>query len=79
MQAAQKNCNQLNPGQTATVLNVSGNVQLQNRLQALGVCQGAEVGFVRRAPFGCPVEICVCNAHIALSAQDAAAIQVSAA
>ncbi|MCQ2069969.1 MAG: ferrous iron transport protein A [archaeon] len=44
-------------GDTATVVNVSGEGQLRKRIMDLGLTKGTEIKIVRIAPLGDPIEI----------------------
>lgn len=68
---------QLKPGQIATVVSVSGDAALTQRLAELGLLEGDEVEFVTTAPLGDPIEIRVGVSRLSLRKADAALISVS--
>lgn len=48
----------------------------RHKLLAMGLIQGTEITMVRKAPLGCPVQICVRGFALSLRAHEAAAIEM---
>ncbi len=70
-------CTDLLPGEQAVIASLGGNPALRARLQALGVRPGLRIKVIRRAPWGCPIEVEVRHVHLALRCEDAAAILIA--
>ena len=66
----------LNPGETATINEISGNSHLQNRLVALGFLTGIEVRMVKKTPFNGPVEIKIQNSYLTIRWNDARQVDI---
>lgn len=66
----------LSPGQTATVLSLSGDAALVQRLYEMGLLEGESVAVVARAPLGDPIEIRFGNSRLSLRKAEAAFIAV---
>jgi ferrous iron transport protein A len=67
---------QLKPGDTGTVTALHGEGAIHQRLQEMGVIEGADVEVIRIAPFGDPIEICVQGYHLSLRKAEAALVQL---
>ena len=67
---------QLKVGASATVKDVSGDPQLQQRLLEMGVLPGVTVQVVRFAPLGDPMEIKVMGYSLSLRKSEAACVSV---
>jgi Fe2+ transport system protein FeoA len=67
---------QLKVGASATVKDVSGDPQLQQRLLEMGVLPGVLVQVVRFAPLGDPMEIKVMGYSLSLRKSEAACVSV---
>lgn len=67
---------QLDPGQSARVVEVAGEPALVQRLSEMGLLEGEPVEFVGRAPLGDPVEVRVGNTRLSLRKADAAGVLV---
>lgn len=67
---------QLKVGASATVKDVSGDPQLQQRLLEMGVLPGVLVQVVRFAPLGDPMEIKVMGYSLSLRKSEAACVTV---
>ncbi|MBZ0137040.1 MAG: ferrous iron transport protein A [Planctomycetes bacterium] len=63
-------------GATATVTNVQGDPQLQQRILEMGVLPGVQVQVVRYAPLGDPIEIKVMGYSLSLRKAEAKHISV---
>ena len=68
---------ELNPGQTAEVVALTGEPALVQRLYELGVMEGETVEFVAAAPLGDPLEIRLGNSRLSLRKADAFGVQVT--
>ena len=68
---------ELRPGQKATVVTVSGNAALIQRLAELGLLEGDEIEFVTTAALGDPIEVRIGDTRLSLRKADAALISVS--
>ena len=68
---------QLKPGQSATVTNVSGTGPLAQRLMALGLLEGTPVAMLRRALGGDPLEIDVMGYALSLRQSEARQITIN--
>ncbi len=68
--------NQLNPGQTATIVRVGGRAAARRRLLEMGLVRGETILVNRVAPLGDPVEFTVKGYHLSLRRHDAANIEV---
>lgn len=76
-QAETVRCVALKPGQSGTIMRIEADPHLAARLKALGVRPGLNLKVIRRAPWGCPLEVAVRNVHLALRREDAEAIHVA--
>ena len=70
---------QLKPGQCAVVSGFSEESALTQRIMQMGILEGVDVEFVRRAPAGDPVEVRVMGYAISLRLAEAGLIKVEAA
>lgn len=68
--------NQLNPGQTATIVRVGGRAAARRRLLEMGLVRGETILVNRVAPLGDPVEFTIKGYHLSLRRHDAANIEV---
>lgn len=68
--------NQLKPGESGVVLTLHGEGTIHQRLQEMGVIEGAGVEVVRIAPFGDPIEIRVQGYHLSLRKAEAALVEL---
>lgn len=67
---------QLKPSQSATILSISGNSVLRQRLIAMGVTPGTWLMVRKYAPFGDPMEIRIRNYSLSIRKSDAKTISV---
>jgi ferrous iron transport protein A len=67
---------QLKQGDRATIVALSGESALLQRLLELGVFDGEEVEVIALAPFGDPIEIRCGDSRLSLRRREAASIQV---
>jgi Fe2+ transport system protein FeoA len=74
IQTHNKTLADLEIGARARILSVEGDDAISRRLLEMGVTPGAPVRVVKNAPFGCPMEIRVRNAHLALRRSEANSI-----
>lgn len=63
-------------GATATVTDVQGDPQLQQRILEMGVLPGTQVQVVRYAPLGDPIEIKVMGYNLSLRKAEAKHVSV---
>ncbi len=70
---------QLTPGQSGVVHKLQGDSMIHQRIQEMGVIEGAEVEVVRLAPLGDPIEITVCGYFLSLRKSEAALITIDEA
>lgn len=69
-------CADMVPGQAGTITDIAADTALAGRLKALGIKPGLHLTVVRRAPWGCPIEVAIRNVHLALRREDADAIRI---
>lgn len=67
---------ELQPGAWAVIAQLPDGMPSLTRLREMGLLPGTRVQFVRRAPLGDPVEICVRGALLSLRDREAALIEV---
>jgi Fe2+ transport system protein FeoA len=67
---------QLKVGQKAKVLSLNNPQKIKKRLENIGLTVGTSIVFIRKAPFGDPLEIKVRDFYLALRKVDADKIQV---
>jgi Fe2+ transport system protein FeoA len=67
---------ELKPGQNATIVKISGEGPLVQRLMALGLLEGSEVSMTRRALGGDPVEVQVMGYALSLRREEARRVEV---
>ncbi len=68
----------LKPGQNARILDLEGDDLLVQRLLEMGVLEGSEVEFLRRAPLGDPIEARIDQRfNLSLRKSDAARVRVA--
>lgn len=67
---------ELRPGSRATILSISGEQGLVQRLYEFGLLEGEEVEVLAIAPLGDPIEIRVGNTRLSLRKSEAAGISV---
>ncbi|GMV99782.1 MAG: hypothetical protein AMXMBFR84_09210 [Candidatus Hydrogenedentota bacterium] len=67
---------QLKPGDHGVVAGLLGDSAVHQRIQEMGVIEGAEVEVVRMAPLGDPMEIRVQGYHLSLRRKEAAMVQL---
>ncbi|HRI10655.1 MAG TPA: FeoA family protein [Nannocystaceae bacterium] len=68
----------LAPGESARVVDVTGEDGLRLRLLEMGFVPGTLVKVVKRAPFGDPLELQLRGSHTSLRRAEAARIEVGA-
>ena len=66
----------LKPGNWGIIVQLPDGIPSLTRLRELGLLPGTRVQFVRRAPLGDPVEICVRGALLSLRETEACHIEV---
>lgn len=69
--------NELKPGEAGKVSSFTGESGEQMRLMEMGLLPGTEVRFVRRAPFGDPLEVEVRGYNLSLRESEASQIEVA--
>lgn len=67
----------LSPGESATVLSVSGEPELAQRLAEFGLFEGESFQFLGVAPLGDPIEILVGQTRLSLRKSEAVLVLVS--
>jgi len=67
---------ELEPGAKAVIVELPEGLPSLTRLREMGLLPGTQLEFVRRAPLGDPVEICVRGALLSLRDSEAALILV---
>ena len=68
---------QLADGSSGTVVAVGGDRDLRRRLLEMGLCNGAVVRAVRRAPLGDPIEFLVRGYHLSLRSEQARHVRIA--
>ena len=63
-------------GTTATVVDVQGDAQLQQRILEMGVLPGIQIEVIRFAPLGDPIEIKVMGYNLSLRKAEAKHVSV---
>lgn len=66
----------LNPGQMAVVRNLKEDGSDSLRLLEMGLLPGTEIRFIRKAPFGGPLEVEIRGFRLSLRRREASAIAV---
>ena len=64
-------------GQTGTIEAFSGQEDISQRLQEMGITRGTKIEIVRFAPMGDPIDIKVRGYHLSLRRKEAEIIKVS--
>ena len=67
---------QVQPGQRATILSLSGESALVQRFYEFGLMEGEEIEVLALAPLGDPIEIRLGNSRLSLRKAEAAGIGV---
>ena len=67
----------LKPGDTGIVAALRGDGAIHQRLQEMGVIEGADLEVVRMAPLGDPMEILVQGYHLSLRKTEAALVELA--
>ena len=67
---------ELRPGQRATVVSVTGDGPLIQRLAELGLFEGETLTVVALAPLGDPIEVHLGNTRLTLRQQEASTVTV---
>lgn len=67
---------QLRPGERGVVQSLNGEDTLHQRMQEMGVIEGADVEVIRFAPLGDPMEILVQGYHLSLRKAEAALVEL---
>ncbi len=62
---------ELNPGQSAVIVKIEGDVSTRRRIMDMGVVRKAPIKVVRRAPLGDPVEFEIKDYSLTLRKRDA--------
>lgn len=66
------------PGTTCTIVEISGDGSAALRARELGLLPGTVIRVIRKAPFGGPIEVATPVARIGIRPTDALVIRVSA-
>lgn len=67
---------QLEIGQAAKVVKLTGDVGVKRRLMEMGITAGSQVVAVRRAPLGDPLDVKIRGYHLSLRKEEAAVIEI---
>ena len=67
----------LKPGDTGVVAALHGDGAIHQRLQEMGVNEGADLEVIRMAPLGDPMEILVQGYHLSLRKTEAALVELA--
>lgn len=67
---------QLEIGQAAKVVKLTGEVGVKRRLMEMGITAGSQVVAVRRAPLGDPLDVKIRGYHLSLRKEEAAVIEI---
>ena len=67
---------QLKAGERAIVYALKGETTLHQRIQEMGVIEGANVEVIRFAPLGDPMEILIHGYHLSLRKAEAAQVEI---
>ncbi|MDR0992139.1 MAG: ferrous iron transport protein A [Ruminococcus sp.] len=73
-----KTLNDIKIGQSAKVIDVSGNAALRRHILDMGVTKGTDVTIKKAAPLGDPIQISVRGYELSLRRDDAKLISVEA-
>jgi Fe2+ transport system protein FeoA len=73
----QTSLEQLKPGDSATIQEISGEPETMARLMEMGLVAGTPVQVVKYAPLGDPIEILVRGYHFSLRRAEASNVLVS--
>ena len=65
------------PGQTVSVLKISGEGPVRRRIMDMGITSGTEITVRKVAPLGDPIEVNVRGYELSLRRDDAEIIEVS--
>jgi Fe2+ transport system protein FeoA len=68
---------ELNPGQTATITEITGDGPLIQRLMALGLLEDADIKLVRRALGGDPIEVEIMGYALSLRRAEAVHVRIT--
>lgn len=69
--------NDLQPGQSGTVLTVTGDDAISRRLMEMGILDGEVIELVGRAPLGDPLDFVVRGYHLSLRADEARRVEIT--
>lgn len=67
---------QLKPGDSARIVEISGDDEAADRLMEMGLVEGTPLQVVRFAPLGDPIEIAARGYHLTLRKAEAAGVVV---
>lgn len=67
----------LKPGEVGVIERLRGRGYIVQRLYEMGLLEGHRVEMVRHAPFGGPVEICICDYHLSLRRDEADLVEIT--
>ena len=65
------------PGQTGMISSIKNQDETFYRLAELGLIEGTQITFLKRAPLGDPIEIRVMNYDLCLRSSEASQIEVN--
>ncbi len=67
---------QLKPGQSGKVLDVSGASALRRRLSDLGIRPGEIIKMIKSAPLRDPLQISLANSHVSIRRREASYVSI---
>ncbi len=67
---------QLELGQSAKVLRLTGAPALRRRLMEMGLTPATTIQAVRRAPMGDPLDVLIRGYHLSLRREEASAVEI---
>jgi ferrous iron transport protein A len=72
----QINLSQLEPGQRAVIVTVTGKGAARRRMIDMGMTRGSQIQVIRKAPMGDPIDFKIKGYHLSLRKSDAELIMV---
>lgn len=72
----QINLSQLEPGQRAVIVTVTGKGAVRRRMIDMGMTRGSQIQVIRKAPMGDPIDFKIKGYHLSLRKSDAELIMV---
>ena len=66
----------LKPGDRAIIKQIKGDTGKEIYLMELGLLPGTSIKYIKQAPLGDPIEICLRNYHLSIRSDDAGVVLV---